>query len=260
MVLALLEERRRIEDARAAGDPIYEIYRDSHTGKDVRRRARGLSRASINKVVNAVERVLRDAKRRRLIDFVPVDRDSRVKPESPQRSFFELEQALTLIEAARSLEGQYRGLTWADVDVIRASSKSALGLSRDYKVSDTLIRKIRRNEIWVDRAERRRNDIPRVPIVALLVLAGLRASELCALDRRHVDFPARRLQVPRIKTDASERVIPLVPALYDVLLDYCADLDLEPDRPLFLTRQGNRQTPQNVREHLIKPARARTKR
>lgn len=63
--------------------------------------------------------------------------------------------------------------------------------------------------------------------------------------------------MPRIKTDASERVIPMVPALYDVLLDHCADLDLEPDRPLFLTRQGNRQTPQNIREHIIKPAHAR---
>jgi hypothetical protein len=39
--------------------------------------------------------------------------------------------------------------------------------------------------------------------------------------------------VPRIKTDASERVIPLVPALYDVLLDHCADLDLAPDSPLY---------------------------
>jgi integrase len=63
--------------------------------------------------------------------------------------------------------------------------------------------------------------------------------------------------VPRIKTDASERVVLMVPALYDVELDYCAELDAAPDRPVFLTRQGNRQTPQNVREHIIKPAHAR---
>src|SRR3954451_2692892 len=257
MVLALLEERRRIDDARAAASPIYETYLDSRTGKQHRRQARGLSRGSINKVVSAVERVLRDAKRRRLIDFVPVDRDSRVKPESPQRSFLEIDQAIGLIEAARSLEEQHRGLTWNDVDAIRGSSKSALALSRDYSVSDTLIRKIRRDEIWVDRAERRRNDIPRTPIVALLVLAGLRVSELCALDRRHVDLPGRRLHVPRIKTDASERVIPLVPALYEVVLDYCVETELAPDTPLFLTRQGNRQTPQNIREHIIKPAHTR---
>lgn len=257
MVLALLEERKRIEEARAAGTPIYETYSDSRTGKQYRRQARGLSRGSINKVVNAVERVLRDAKRRRLIDFVPVDRDSRVKPESPQRSFLELDQAIALIAAARSLESQHRGLTWDDIDAIRASEKSALALSRDYKVSDTLIRKIRRNEIWVDHAERRRNDIPRTPIVALLVLAGLRVSELCALDRSHIDLPGRRLVVPRVKTDASERVIPIAPTLYDVLLDYLAEHDLAPDSPLFVTRQGNRQTPQNIREHIIKPSRAR---
>src|SRR3954468_13283034 len=102
MVLALLEERRRIDEARAAGKPIYETYLDSRTGKQHRRLARGLSRGSINKVVNAVERVLRDAKRRRLIDFVPVDRDSRVRPDSPQRSFLEIHQAIALIDAARS--------------------------------------------------------------------------------------------------------------------------------------------------------------
>ena len=85
---------------------------------------------------------------------------------------------------------------------------------------------------------------------------GLRVSELCALDRSHVDLPGRRLVVPRVKTDASERVIPLVPALYDVLLDYLAEHDIAPDSPLFLTRQGNRQTPQNIREHIIKPSRA----
>lgn len=37
MVLALLEERRRIDEARAAGSPIYETYRDAETGKDIRR-------------------------------------------------------------------------------------------------------------------------------------------------------------------------------------------------------------------------------
>jgi hypothetical protein len=42
------KERRRIEDARAAGEPIYEAYSDSRTGKQYRRQARGLSRASIN--------------------------------------------------------------------------------------------------------------------------------------------------------------------------------------------------------------------
>lgn len=254
MVVALLKERERIEAAAARGEPEYETYVDPRTGNSHSRLARGLSRSSINKVLAGVERVLKDAKRRRLLERVPDVTEVRVKPERPRRAFLEVHQAIALIESARDIEAKYRGLTWEDVHAIRKSSASAVSLARDYKVSDVLIRKIRRGDVWTHETPRRRNDIPRAAIITTLELAGVRISELCKLDREHVDLPGARLHVPRVKTEASERVIPLVPALYEALLDQLARIDGGPNDPLFPNRNGGRQTPDNVRARILAPA------
>jgi hypothetical protein len=70
-------------------------------------------------------------------------------------------------------------------------------------VGDTLIRRIAHGEIWTDG---RRPDLARLPVVAKLVLGGPRISELCLLDSPDVDLAARAIRIPRVKTDASERV------------------------------------------------------
>jgi integrase len=80
-------------------------------------------------------------------------------------------------------------------------------------VSDTLIRKVRRREIWTRKGHRRRNDVPRVALLTTLVHSGIRISDLCLLDGRHLDFARRTIHVPRVKTDAAERSIPMVPRL-----------------------------------------------
>jgi hypothetical protein len=65
----------------------------------------------------------------------------------------------------------------------------------------------------------------------------LRISERCALDGEDLDFAGRRAYVPRlpkdrdaqlvrvqgIKTEAAERVVPMLPALYDLLIDHKAE-------------------------------------
>ena len=82
-------------------------------------------------------------------------------------------------------------------------------------MSDSLIGKVRRGELWIDRAEpRNRNDVPRRVVVETLILAGPRISEFCGLLGGHVDVAGGRLRIPReaTKTDAGERVVPLVPA------------------------------------------------
>ena len=254
MVVALLKERERIDEAAARGEPEYEEYTDTRTGKRHRRRARGLSRGSINKILAAVLRVLKDAKRRRLIEQLPDVDEARVKPERPRRPYLEVDQAVGLIAQAREIERRHAGLTWEQVHAIRSSSRSAVVLAREYKVSDVLIGKIRRGELWTHESPRRRNDIPRAAVVTTLVLAGVRISELCKLDREHVDLPGARLRVPRVKTEASERVIPLVPALHEGLLDQLARADGQPTDPLFPNRNGGRQTPDNVRSRILVPA------
>jgi integrase len=254
MVLALLRERERIEEAAARGEPEYEDYTDSRTGKVHQRRARGLARSSINKVLTAVERVLREAKRRNLIDQVPDTSEVRVRSERPRRPYLELAQAVALIDAASAIEEKHRGLSWDDVYVMRESSESNIALARRFHVTEALVRKIRRGEVWTREATRRRNDIPRTALVATLVLAGVRISELCAMDREHLDLPGCRLRVPRVKTDASERVVPLAPRLREILLDHAATLGPDPKAPLFPNRNGGRQTPDNVRTRILGPA------
>lgn len=155
------------------------------------------------------------------------------------------------LDAARALEAEHRGLGWGEIRAIRASDEPATRLACEHRVSDTLIRKIRRFELWTHEPERRCNDIARLAIVATLALAGPRISELCGLDGRHVDLARRQITVPRVKTDASERVVPLVPALHEILLMHRAENDWGPEDPVFATRNGTRNTPDNVRRRVV---------
>jgi len=74
---------------------------------------------------------------------------------------------------------------------------------------------------------------PRLPVIATLVLAGLRIDELCGLRREHLDFARGVLVVSRdiTKTDAGERTIPMLPALRELLLEHVIELRVTPEEP-----------------------------
>jgi integrase len=74
--------------------------------------------------------------------------------------------------------------------------------------------------------------------------------ELSKLDRSHVDLAAREIRMPRVKTAASERAVPMLPALHEILLTHSAERPLR-DAPAFATRSGTRQHPDNVRSRLL---------
>jgi integrase len=271
MVDALLKERDAIAQASASGAPLMEDFVDQRTGCTHRRRRRGLANSSINKVVRAVRAVLEDAVRHRVVDFNAASSpESLVPEESPRRSFLQPFQCVAVLDASRAVEAERRGLTWDDVRAIRASAESNIAAARRYRVSDVLISRIRRQEIWVTEPVRNRSDVPRAVILIVLQLAGLRISELCALDGEDLDFAGRRIYVPRlrksdgrvvrvagIKTEAAERVIPMLPALYDALLDHKAEFDYAPHDPVFATRNGRRNTVDNVRRTVVNPSVAR---
>ncbi len=90
-----------------------------------------------------------------------------------------------------------------------------------------------------------------------LALAGLRNRELCLLDGEHMDFAAGRIRVPRVKSDASERVVPMVPALREILLEHRARYPYALSDPVFPTSNGTRNTTHNIRRHVVDPVRAR---
>jgi integrase len=64
----------------------------------------------------------------------------------------------------------------------------------------------------------------------------------------------RLARVAGIKTEAAERVIPMLPALYDLLLDHKAEFDYGPHRAVFATRNGRRNTVDNVRRKIVDAA------
>ena len=220
-----------------------------------------MSNGSIRKALDAAERVLRDAKNRGVLaGEVPALKSAAPKADRPRRSFLEPQQIAAVLRAAELIEADHRGLTWETVDLIRRSSRSAVSLARELGVSDTLIGKVRRGELWNGTpAPRNRNDVPRRAVIDTLILGGLRVSELCGLDGPHVDVAGGRLRVPRsaTKSDAGERNIPIVAALRESLTRHLSQYPSGPGEPAFPTRNGTRQHPDNIRTRILAPIRAR---
>jgi integrase len=101
----------------------------------------------------------------------------------------------------------------------------------------------------------------RLPVIATLLFAGLRAHELAALRWRDVDLPARRINVGRSKTHAGGREIALLPVLAGYLLAHRDHLAPKgSDELVFRTRRGGIRTKDNVRWRVLRPALARADR
>ena len=115
---------------------------------------------------------------------------------------------------------------------------------------------MRRRELWNGSpAEPRRNDISRRAVVESLALLGVRVSELCGLDGHDADLAAHRVRIPReaSKTDAGERMLPLLPALRARLVDHRARRPYGPTEPVFATRNRTRNTAANVLARTVAP-------
>jgi len=99
--------------------------------------------------------------------------------------------------------------------------------------------------------------MPRLrPVVATLTLAGLRVSELCALNCEHVDLARRELRVLDAKTPAGVRRVDIHDDLQDELAAYKAARGdaWQPGKPAFLNARGKRWTRNAIAQHVIPPA------
>jgi integrase len=100
-----------------------------------------------------------------------------------------------------------------------------------------------------------RRHVSRRAIVATLTFAGLRIGELCALRWRDVDLANGWLRVGEAKTDAGRRRVKVRGALRDELLAVRARTARgAADDFVFATATGGKQSRENVRNRVLKPA------
>jgi len=104
------------------------------------------------------------------------------------------------------------------------------------------------------RADRRH--VERRAMIATLIFAGLRISELCALRWRDIDFGAGWLHVAESKTDAGVRRVKLRAALTRELRRVRDErrADTEIDDLVFPTRGGRPHRPDNFRSRVLQPS------
>jgi len=96
-------------------------------------------------------------------------------------------------------------------------------------------------------ATQERAHLERRAILATMVFAGLRISELCSLRWRDVDLAGGWLKVGEAKTDAGTRKIKMQGALRDELLAARSRRTIGQDDYVFPTRTGKRQYESKVR-------------
>ena len=89
-------------------------------------------------------------------------------------------------------------------------------------------------------------------MLATLGFAGLRVSELCALDKEHIDRDKRKIYVRDSKTPAGVRVVDIRPRLLDELAIYPALADgVAMNKPAHPTSTGKRRDRNNVNARII---------
>jgi integrase len=95
----------------------------------------------------------------------------------------------------------------------------------------------------------------RRPLLATLVLAGLRIGEVLELRWRDVDLSGRRLRVAEAKTDAGVREVDITPTLQEQLSEYRDRSDhTQPSDFVFPTGAGGQDNASNVRNRFLGPA------
>ena len=155
-----------------------------------------------------MKRVLKEAKKRRFIDFNPLDDWIAFSVDGPARSYLQLSQVLAVVEAARLLDAEERKLEWRDVWAIRATNDPATqlgfatGSAKRRSAASARTKSGLRPAARSPASSHGLDSLARWP----------RMAELCLLDRPDLDLAYRVLRIPRVKTDASERVMPMVPA------------------------------------------------
>jgi integrase len=133
------------------------------------------------------------------------------------------ERVATADEAAKLIEalpvsGSAGALSWESVTEIRASSQSAVALGRRLGVSDALVGKVRRGELYKTPDGRRSRETGDRAGWGLAFYTGMRRSEIGRAQWPHVFWEADEIMVAQSKSEAGEgRRVPMVGPLKKIL-------------------------------------------
>jgi integrase len=239
-----LEQRQEILDAMAAG-----IRLRDHEGRILR----PLGNESINKTLALLSAILEEAVQKGWLPSNPAAK-RRLKAPRPFRPFLEPDEFLSLVHGASELDKSRLPATIKrahEVARLRDEGLKMRDVAKRLGISMATVSRMAR----IAEETPSQTSLPRRAIVATLGAAGLRVSELCALDWADLDFAHTRINVRDAKTAAGVRRVEMSPWLRDELLSYRASLRaVAPHAPVFPTKTGKRRNKDNVRARVIAPA------
>lgn len=237
-----LAENRRIQAALAIGEPLI----------DGRGRAlQPLQPQTINSHLHLLSEILARAVREGLLARNPAEgEDLRLEVRREKKYGLELDEAMALVEAAGALDQRPAPSDELRRRILemRAGGMPWKALGADLGIAEsTAIYHAKRAAV---------RSLPRYrPVIATLTLAGLRVSELCALNCEHVDLARRELRVLDAKTPAGVRRVDIHDDLQEELAAYKAARGdtWQPGKPAFVNARGKRWTRNAIAQHVIPP-------
>jgi len=246
------QENEQIRAARHAGKPLL----DPRT----RQPLRTLANDSINKTLRTLAMILDEAEDAGWVTRnVARGRRSREPVERHRHDALEPDELVSLLEAAEELDRlRHRPETLeraAHVRRLRDQARLDTGqIAARLGIAQSTV-------FYLYNCHPSENAAPVGPrraVLSTLALAGLRVSELCALDRQDLDLVRGKIHVRSAKTQEGVRVIDIRPRLLDELTSYQATLADRPiDSPAFPTAAGTRRERNNVAHRVLAPVLAR---
>jgi len=243
---------RYVEAKQLEGEEIREATRRGLTLTNASgRRKRPLANSTINATVELLIAILDEAVRRKLLVVNPArEKGLRLKEQRPRGNVLEIDELEDLLAGAAEIDQKVtpkvleRGAT---ARALRDRGVPWKEIGRRLGVAEA-------TAIYTQQHSRQRTSARRT-IIACLVGAGLRNTELCRIDIRDVDFAHGTINVADAKTEAGVRKVDLSPMLRDELLAWRASLDAPaPESPFFPTRAGSRRDKDNINARVIRPA------
>jgi len=238
---------RYVEAKQLEGEEIREATRRGLTLTNASgRRKRPLANSTINATVELLIGVLDEAVRRKLLVVNPArEKGLRLKEQRPRGNVLEIDELEDLLAGAAEIDQKVtpkvleRGAT---ARALRDRGVPWKEIGRRLGVAEA-------TAIYYTQQHSRQRTSARRTIIACLVGAGLRNTELCRIDIRDVDFAHGTINVADAKTEAGVRKVDLSPMLRDELLAWRA-----PESPFFPTRAGSRRDKDNINARVIRPA------